>query len=531
MTLKLAIAFTYLAATFYFGYLGWKHTREASDYMLAGRRMNPLVMALSYGATFISTSAIVGFGGAASLFGFPLLWLTFANIFVGIFVAFVFFGRRTRRMGVALDSHTFPELLGRRYKSRFIQGFSGLVIFLFIPIYAAAVLIGISRMIEVSLGIPYFWALVGFTLIIAVYVITGGMKAVMYTDALQGGIMVAMMLILVAHTYSLLGGVVEGHQALTDMVGLLPEKIRAGGVEGWTQGTRFGTPLWMTIYTTLVFGVGVGVLAQPQLIVRYMTVSSDRELNRGVLYGGVFILVMTGVAYVVGALSNVIFFREFGQISIAFAGGNADMVMPSYIERVMPAWFSTLFLMAMLAAAMSTLSAQYHTGGTSLGRDLLEKGLGQGQEGSIKATRAGVIVTILMALVWAMFLPESVIAKATAFFFGLCAATFLPVYFLGLYWKRMTRAAAVVSMLAGFLFSVLWLLFAFESVAKAVGLCQALFGKATLMADATPGSFAFLMQWLDPNLVALPLSFAVAVLGALVTRHDAEHAEYCWRNY
>ena len=130
-----------------------------------------------------------------------------------------------------------------------------------------------------------------------------------------------------------------------------------------------------------------------------------------------------------------------------------------------------------------------------------------------------------------MFLPESVIAKATAFFFGLCAATFLPVYFLGLYWKRMTRAAAVVSMLAGFLFSVLWLLFAFESVAKAVGLCQALFGKATLMADATPGSFAFLMQWLDPNLVALPLSFAVAVLVALVTRHDAEHAEYCWRNY
>ncbi|MFO7597162.1 MAG: sodium:solute symporter family protein, partial [Desulfocurvibacter africanus] len=94
MTVKLVIALIYLGVVFYLGYVGWKHTREAADYMLAGRRMNPFIMAMSYGATFISTSAIVGFGGVASLFGFPLLWLTFANIFVGIFIAMVFFGRR-----------------------------------------------------------------------------------------------------------------------------------------------------------------------------------------------------------------------------------------------------------------------------------------------------------------------------------------------------------------------------------------------------------------------------------------------------
>ncbi|EMG37238.1 Na+/proline symporter [Desulfocurvibacter africanus PCS] len=531
MTVKLVIALIYLGVVFYLGYVGWKHTREAADYMLAGRRMNPFIMAMSYGATFISTSAIVGFGGVASLFGFPLLWLTFANIFVGIFIAMVFFGRRTRRMGVALDSHTFPELLGRRFKSRFIQGFAGLVIFLFIPVYAAAVLIGISRMIEVSLGIPYAAALIGFTLILAVYVVTGGMKAVMYTDAFQGGIMVVMMLILVAHTYSLLGGVIPAHQALTDMAALMPEKLRAGGLEGWTQGTRFGTPLWLTIYTTIVFGVGVGVLAQPQLAVRYMTVSSDRQLNRAVLYGGVFILLMTGVAFVVGALSNVIFHQTTGKLAIAVAGGNVDVVIPTYIETIMPAWFSTLFLMAMLAAAMSTLSSQYHAGGTSLGRDLLEKGLGLGKQESIKGTQWGVVVTIAMGLVWALFLPESVIAKATAFFFGLCAATFLPVYFLGLYWKRMSRTAAIASMLGGFGFSMFWLLFVHEAEAKVIGLCQILFGKATLVADATKGSWVFLLQWLDPNIVALPFSLLLAVLVALVTRHDAEHAEYCWRNY
>ena len=536
MTIKLAVALAYMGVVFYLGYIGWKHTREAADYMLAGRRMNPFVMAMSYAATFISTSAIIGFGGVASLFGFPLLWLTFANIFVGIFIAMIFFGKRTRRMGLALNSHTFPELLGRRYNSRFVQGFAGFVIFAFIPLYAAAVLIGICRMIEISLGIPYDYALVGFTLILAVYVVTGGMKAVMYTDAFQGSIMLVMMLILLAHTYGMLGGVTEAHQTLTDMVGMMPEKLQQGGMIGWTQGARFGTPIWLTIYTTIIYGVGIGVLAQPQLAVRYMTVASDRDLNRAVLYGGVFILLTTGVAFVVGALSNAVFFKAMGKISIAVAGGNIDKVIPSYIEQIMPPWFSTLFLMAMLAAAMSTLSSQYHVGGTSLGRDLVEKALRGGttaQEAlrTVKFTQSGVFITILAALAWAYVLPGSVIARATAFFFGLCGATFLPVFLLGLYWKRMTRAAAIASMAGGFVMSMFWLLFVHLKEAEAIGLCQTLTGQVTLVAGAAKGSWVWLLQWVDPNIVALPLSFVLAVAVALATTPDEEHAEYCWRNF
>ncbi len=78
----LAVA-VYLLMVAYLGYLGWKRTKNASDYMLAGRKAHPVIMALSYGATFISTSAIVGFGGVAGMFGMSLLWLTFCNIFVG----------------------------------------------------------------------------------------------------------------------------------------------------------------------------------------------------------------------------------------------------------------------------------------------------------------------------------------------------------------------------------------------------------------------------------------------------------------
>ena len=91
--------------------------------------------------------------------------MTFFNIFVGIFIAFVFLAPRARRMGHHLDAHTFPEFLARRFESPFLQVFAGLVIFLFIPLYAAAVLIGGSQFIAVQFEVSYEIALLVFSVI------------------------------------------------------------------------------------------------------------------------------------------------------------------------------------------------------------------------------------------------------------------------------------------------------------------------------------------------------------------------------
>ena len=300
----------------YLGILGYTRTKSASDYLVAGRQIHPFVMALSYGATFISTSAIVGFGGVAGLFGMSVLWLTFLNIFVGIFIAFVFFAPRARRMGHGLDAHTFPEFLARRFQSRFIQVFSGIIIFLFIPLYAAAVLIGGSVFVASQFEIPYTVALLLFSIIIAAYVIIGGLKGVMYSDALQGSIMFVGMLLLLIFTYVKIGGLTEAHEKLTSLAPLVPGKLQAIGHRGWTAMPDFGWGdvkynLWWIVISTITLGVGIGVLAQPQLVVRFMTVKSRRELNRAVIVGGIFILIMTGVAFTVGALSNA-YFAENG---------------------------------------------------------------------------------------------------------------------------------------------------------------------------------------------------------------------------
>ena len=142
------IVIGYLLSLVYLGFLGYKKTTNTSDYLVGGRQMNPIVMALSYGATFISASAIVGFGGVAAAFGMGIQWLCFLNMFIGVVIAFIFFGLRTRRMGAKLNVSTIPQLLGRHFRSRNIQVFIAAVIFVGMPLYAAVVMKGGAVFIE-----------------------------------------------------------------------------------------------------------------------------------------------------------------------------------------------------------------------------------------------------------------------------------------------------------------------------------------------------------------------------------------------
>lgn len=528
------IILIYLLITAFFGYLGYKRTKTAADYHVAGRNTNPVVMALSYGATFISTSAIVGFGGAAGQFGMGVLWLTFLNIFAGIFIAFVVFGKRTRKIGRNLDAHTFPELLGLRFRSRFIQGFAGSIILVFMPIYAASVIKGGVDFIQSFFGISYQVSLLLFVAAVAVYVFMGGIKGVMYTDAFQGFVMFVGMTFLIVFTYSKLGGITAAHQKLTEIYNnpAVKEQTAAlmkNGFAGWTSMPRFGSPIWWNLVTTIVMGVGIGVLAQPQLAVRFMTVKSGRELNRAVVSGGVFILMMTGVAFTVGALSNVYFFESTGKVAIAVAGAN-DKIIPEYIKTFIPGWFGPVFLVTLLAAAMSTLSSQFHTMGTALGRDIYEKSAG-GKGSSLMISRTGMLVGVIIStgIAWLtsyLDVSMAIIATGTSLFFGLCAAAFLPAFLGALYVKRMPKAAAKWGMISGFATSFFWIFFIHEKESSSLQLCALLTGKASLVKDTLLAP----LSMVDPIIVALPVSIVVTFILTLVLKKDIDekHLEKCF---
>jgi SSS family solute:Na+ symporter len=507
------------------------------------------------------------------------------------------------------------------------------MIALFMPLYGAAVLIGGTEFICIHFGIDYSTALFLFAVLTAAYVFYGGLKGVMYTDAFQGVVMFVGMVILLVYTYAKIGGITAGHQTLTDLADLAPASLTAIGHQGWTAMPKFGFGkidynLWWIVVSTIVLGVGIGVLAQPQLMVRFMTVKSKRELNRAVGIGGVFILAMTGIAFATGALSNAFFalhgpmfqgrvikainadrshvvlqvmkqapsgewvdaIKETGKdgkalpastaavkvdaagkwlpvekttgadgvaregvvvpavldktqpylpqklgpnviaqgrsIAVVYAKGVSDKIIPTFITTAMPKWFGIVFLLTLLAAAMSTLSSQFHTLGTAAGRDVFERLTGGPKEGTnrtILIVRTAILIGLMVAVALGYYAQKeqvfvSFIARATAIFFGLCAAAFLPAFFGALFFKRGTKAGAIASMIVGALVTVFWLSFVKLPECTVIGLV-----KQSILAGAPN------WPYVDSLLVALPLSTLTMIVVSLLTRApDEAHLAKCF---
>lgn len=488
----------------YLGYLGYKNSKTSEDYLVAGRKMNPVIMALSYGATFISASAIVGFGGVAAAYGMGIIWLCFLNMLVGVVIAFIFFGKKTRKIGAKLNAQSFPHFLGAFYKNPKIRIFVAVVIFLGMPLYAAAVLKGGAVFIEQIFGINYHMALVIFTIVIAAYVVAGGMKGVMYTDALQALIMFVCMFFLVIWFYKNLGmGFTQANQALTDLAEKVPQKLAEQGHVGWTSMPSLGSPRWYILVTSLILGVGIGCLAQPQLIIRFMTVESTKQLNRGVVIGCVFIFVTVGAIYHTGALSNLFFYLREGKITTDIIE-DIDKIVPYFIQKSMPEWFTAVFMLCILSASMSTLSAQFHTMGAAVGIDIFSVIKSKSQNTS-NVVRLGILFSILVSYIVCYTLSAGIIARATSIFMGVCASTFLPAYFCALYWKKVTSKGAMASTWVGALASLFSIFFLHKAESASLGLCNLLFSK-----DCLIDSYPFFM--IDPILMSLPLSCITIVI-------------------
>ena len=505
------VVLIYVILIVWMGYLGYSRTKNSTDFLLGGRTINPIVMALSYGATFISTSAIVGFGGVSAIFGMGIQWLCMLNMLTGVIIAFIFFGKRTRRLGAKHNARTFSQLLGFHYNSRHIQIFIATIIFIGMPLYAAVVMKGGAVFIEEIFNIDYNIALLIFTLIVAAYVISGGIKSVLYTDALQGVIMFFCMALLLFWFYHIMGfGFAEGNRQLTDIASMVPEQYSAVGHQGWTAMPSFASPQWFTLVTSLILGVGIGCLAQPQLAVRFMMVDSDKQINRGVLIGCVFIFFTVGTVYHIGPLTNLYFLKTDGMLSSQMTS-DLDKIIPLFISSALPEWFSALFMVCLLSAGMSTLSSQFHTMGAALGADIIPEISAKRKEKKSFGVRFGIICAILISCVICYALSANIIARGTALFMGVCAATFLPAYFCSLYWKKATKEGALASLWTGALTSVFCMLFLHRAEAAPMGICKALLGRDVLI-DVYPW-FA-----IDPIVFALPLSFVAIIVVSLLKK-------------
>ena len=526
----------FVAAVLALGWFGYKNSKNNTEFLLGRSKTGPLIIALSYGATFLSASAVIGFGGQAAVHGYSVIYLCFLNLFVGLIVAFLVFGPRTRRKGKELGASTFADLLGKIYRSKGIRAFTAIVIIVMMPIYAAAVLKGGVNSLATLTGLIDYYdlILILLSIVIAIYVVYGGIIAVMYNDALQAAIMFVGMLVILIVTYSYFGGVTAGNSAVVDLwntefSSLASVSGTLDGFNGWASFADFGSAEWLTVVTTFLLGVGIGALTQPQLVVRFMSAKSDKDLNKSLLIGSIFMIVIVGSAYTVGPLTNVYFFDTYGLSSyeyITSIGLGTDFIIPQFILELFSGLtfgdiFVSLFLLSLVCAAISTISALLHTIGAAGGYDLYtlwqnKKGRLQGDSQSVRLNRICIVLIMVLLVVYCYLMPSDIIAKATSVFMGMTAAALLPAYFHGLYSKNPCKKAAIVSIVVGTVSYLFVALFINSGTSVFLPICEWLTGQQVLFPDS-------LLASTDAIVFALPLSI-VAMAVALVYYRRAERA-------
>ena len=528
-----AMLVIFAAVTIFLGLYGYKNTKNNSEFLLGRNKTNPLIIGLSYGATFLSASAVIGFGGQAATHGLTVMWLCFLNLFVGLFIAFLVFGPRTRKIGRKLGASTFSDLLGKMYKSKGIRGYTALLIIIMMPIYCAAVLKGGVNSVAVLTGLTEYYdaILIILAVIVGVYVVYGGIIAVMYNDALQAAIMFVGMLVILIVTFSAVGGVTEGFTSLSEIDtgiagGVLP------GFNGWTEVAEFGSNEWMLVVTTFLMGVGLGVLTQPQLIVRFMSAKDDKMLNRSLIVGSIFMFLIVGSAYTSGALSNVFFMDQHGLPANNYVSGlglGTDFIVPQYILEVFDGifggdFFICLFLLSLVCASISTISALMHTIGAAGGYDLYtimenRKAKRDKDSQSVRINRIVTAIMMILVVLYCYWMPKEIIAKATSLFMGITAAALLPAFCHGLYTKGTPdKNAAIASITVGTVVYMVWALFINSSMSVFMPVCKWITGNAVLF----PNTW---MAFCDPLVIALPLSIVVFVVMRLIAKQSGKTAE------
>lgn len=507
--IPMAVAF--LGLLFYLVWLGYRKTKSEEDYLVAGRQVPPWLMAISYSSVFISSASIMGFGGNGSKFGLGVFWIVTINLGLGLLLAYLVFGPRIRKLGLQVKAQTTAELLGRRFKSRFIQVFAGSVTFLFMPIYAGAVLVGVARLMEMTLGVPFIWAIVGYSVFIALYVVVGGLKGMIYADAALGILKFCGMAILGVIMF-VKAGAFSAIDKLSAMP--VPHELIQNGVSSFTKMPDTFSNFWWLLVTSILGGVAFGILAQPQLSVRFMTLKSNLDIKRAIGFSAIFILVANGAGIITGAFSNIVSMNTVGKITFEAVGNNADKVIPFTLRLLNIPWFEYLLLFTLMTASISAVNALTHSMSTALGHDVIES-FRKKNGGSVGLIRICAVISLVFVVIVAIALPKDIIPIATAIFFGIAGATFLPAITGAIFWKRTTRAAVIASMVVGFASIILLFVFVHQRESEGLGICKMIAGQPCL----AQGTW---LSKLDPSFIAVPLSALTLIFTTLFTRKTNE---------
>ena len=442
----------YLVGMLLVGFVYSKSNEDSTDFYLGGRKMGPLVTAMSAEASDMSSWLLMGLPGLAYLTGIASPGWTAIGLAVGTWLNWLIVARRL--YSANLDAITVPQFLSLRFHDQrnLLNALGAVIIIVFFIPYTASGFAACGKLFHSLFGVDYMIAMIVSALVIVGYTILGGFRAVTTTDLIQSVVMSIALVAVLAYGIGVAGGwgaVMENARSLSGYLTMAASHDAAAG-------TAASYSL-LDIVSTMAWGLGY--FGMPHILLRFMAIEDEKKLVLSRRIASVWVVIAMTASIVIGVVG--LGMTKAGALEFLSGSSSETLIVriASLIAQhgVLAAVLAGLILAGILAATMSTADSQMLAAASSVSQNILQEfgHMKLTEKQSLFAARLTIICVSVVGVVLARD-PDSSVFGIVSFAWAGFGGAFGAVVLCALFWKRCNWQGALAGMLCGGLMVFVW---------------------------------------------------------------------------
>lgn len=452
----LFVIIVYLIAMVFIGIFYSKKNNDVGDFYLGGRKLGPIVTAMSAEASDMSSWLLMGLPGVAYLSGCAEAGWTAIGLAIGTYLNWLIVAKRLRRYTVkANNSITIPAFFSNRYrdKSHSLLAISAIIIVIFFVPYTASGFAACGKLFSTLFGVPYVPAMLVSAVIIVAYTALGGFLAASTTDLIQSIVMTIALVIVVVFGINAAGGfdaVMENAHSLAGYISMTSIHDPV---------TKTSSPYsGLTIASLLAWGLGY--FGMPHILLRFMGIENENKLKLSRRIASIWVVIAMFIAIFIGIIG--LGMTKAGALEVLEGSSQAETLIVKVAillsnHGVLAVIMAGLILAGILACTMSTSDSQLLAASSSVSQNILHDciGLNLSQRASMVMARVTVVIIAVIGVILARN-PDSSVFRIVSFAWAGFGATFGPVMLFALFWKRSNRNGALAGLIVGGVMVFVW---------------------------------------------------------------------------
>lgn len=438
----------YLGMMVYIGIKSAMATKDVTDFYLGGRKLGPIVTAMSAEASDMSSWLLMGLPGVAYLSGAADATWTAIGLGVGTYLNWLLIAKRIRVYSqVADNSITIPDFFSRRFRDdkNILMLISSIMIIIFFIPYTASGFAACGKLFNTLFGIDYNIAMIVSAIVIVLYTTLGGFLAASTTDLIQSIVMTIALFVVIQFGLTSVGGYGEVSEIINQLDGYL--RLSTSHDPITKEAVSYGG---VTVLSGLAWGLGY--VGMPHILLRFMAIEDENKLHISRKIATVWVIISMILAVFIGFIGYAM--SEKGVIA-KLDGSQSETIIIQIASKLSEqnAFFAILgglILAGILAATMSTSDSQLLTASSATSQNIISgyMKINLTDKQSMLAARICVLVIAVMGIYIARD-PDSSVFGIVSFAWAGFGGTFGPVMMCGLFWKRCTKEGAIAGMLVG----------------------------------------------------------------------------------